>query len=117
VDAGVPEGEFDCDVPGPDGVLDCDVPGPDGVFDWEVEVPEFVVDVVDCCWFVVFVVFVGGGPIPEAANAAAGATVSITGTLQPALSIVRREMPPRRSEAASGSELRRGTPFSECLFI
>jgi hypothetical protein len=45
------------------------------------------------------VVFVGGG-LPDAANATAGATVMMTGTLQPAFSSVRRETPPRRSPSS-----------------
>jgi hypothetical protein len=80
-----------------------------------LDVPEFV-EVVGCCCGVGLV---GVGFIPDAANAAAGATVRITGTLQPALSMVRREnTDPRSGNPPSfDSEFRRGSPSSKCLFI
>lgn len=62
------------------------------------------------------VVDVGGdGAKPDAANATEGATVMITGTLQPALSMVRREIPDGCSKRlpVSGSTLISEAPSVE----
>jgi hypothetical protein len=116
LDPGDPElGLFDPGDPVP-GVFDPGVP--DEVFVWddgELDAVEGVLLDGGCCGGLIGVV----GVRPEAANAAAGATVRITGTLQPALSIVRREIPDRRSERSPScdSRLPSDAPSLACLLI